>query len=261
MRIDKEKYTSHIKDNEKLIEMRKLIDKIEMVSNNHYIESTDFLDPYERVLAKSILNRFSDINYLESGGREDTERQIIIIYPSYHDFYSKEDHLSAIRITGIADGLSHKDFLGAILNLGIKRGKIGDILIHRDYVDIVAKKEISDFILLNLEKISNKKIQLENISLDLLQPVESQYKTINTTLSSCRLDVYISSIYNLSRQDSVNLIKSGYIKINWEQIEKPSRELEVGDVVSTRGYGRSIFYAQDGLSKKGKVKATIRILI
>ena len=68
MRINKDEYTSHIREPEKLLEMRKIIDKIEIVLNNYMIEATDFLDPYERYLAKSILNRFEEISYIEFGG-------------------------------------------------------------------------------------------------------------------------------------------------------------------------------------------------
>ncbi len=261
MKIDKEKYISHIKDNDKIMDMRRIIDKIEIVINNHCFESTDFLDPYERLLAKSILNRFNEIDYLEDGGIVHTERQIIFIYPSYYYPSDLPQNIIAFRISGDLDGLSHKDFLGAILNLGIKRSKIGDILVHADYTDIIVKKEIGDFILYNLEKVANKKVIVEEKSLESISPAESLYKEINKTLSSYRLDVYISSSFNLSRQESMDAIKAGNVKVNWEPIDKPAKELKVGDIISVRGYGRSILHSIDGLSKKGKIKATIRILI
>lgn len=261
MKIDKDKYTSHIKDNDKIIDIRRIIDKVEIVMNNHSCESTDFLDPYERLLAKSILNRFDEIDYLENGGTIQAERQIITIYPSYYDPDNLPQKITALRIYGDLDGLSHKDFLGAILNLGIKRLKIGDILVHGDYTDVVIKKDIGDFLLFNLEKVANKKVRIEEKSLNSISSVEILYREINKTLSSYRLDVYISSSYNLSRQESMDIIKSGYVKVNWEPIDKPAKELEVGDVISIRGYGRSILHSVEGLSKKGKIKATIRILI
>ena len=80
MLIDRELYTAHIKHDEKLIKIRRLLDKIEMVLDNHVIESSDFLDPYERYLAISILNRFDEVEYIEYGGYEDAERKIIIIF-------------------------------------------------------------------------------------------------------------------------------------------------------------------------------------
>lgn len=261
MKIDKEKYVSHIKDADKIIDMRRLIDKIEIVLNNHCREFTDFLDPYERSLAKSILNRFIDINYLEDGGFIDAERQVIGIHPDYVEVSNLELSITTLRITGDFQGLSHKDFLGAILNLGIKRSKIGDILVHDYYTDIIVKKEISDFILFNLEKIANRKTHVEEKSLEYLVPIEVSYRELSKVLSSYRLDVYISASYNLSRQESMNIIKSKSVKVNWEFIDKPAKELEVGDLISVKGYGRSILYSIDGISNKGKIRTKIRIIL
>ena len=83
MWIDKEVYTSHIKDGEKIIKMRRILDKIDIVINRHLTQTTDFLDPYEVRLGESILNRFADINYIQYGGYSNSERKIIIIFPNY----------------------------------------------------------------------------------------------------------------------------------------------------------------------------------
>lgn len=261
MRIDKEKYVSHIRNNDNLIEMRKVLDKAEIVINNHLIDATDFLDPYSRFLAKSILNRFDEIDYIEEGGIKEAERQIITIYPDYYNLDNEDFGIIALRIKGDLESLSHKDFLGAVLNLGINRSKIGDILIHDKHVDLIVKKEIADFIIFNLEKIGNKKVSISEISTEDLIPADIIYNEIRTTLPSYRLDSYISGAYNLSRQESMNLIKNGNVRVNWEPIDKASKELKEGDIISTRGYGRSILHSVEGISKKGRIKSTIRILI
>ncbi|MBU5440366.1 RNA-binding protein [Tissierella sp. MSJ-40] len=261
MRLDRDKYISHIQDRDKIMEMRKVIDKVEIVCNNYSIETTDFLDPYERKLAKSILNSFDEISYYETGGLKEGERQVIVIYPYYYDKENIDDYIVGLKIEGNLERLSHKDFLGAILHLGIKRSKIGDILIHGNYVEVIVKKEISDFLLLNLDRVSNEKVKICIVSLDQISPSKIDYKEIKLTLSSFRLDVLISSTYNLSRQESQNIIKSGKVKVNWEPIDKSSKDLEEGDIVSVKGYGRCILYSIEGFSKKGRIKSTVRILI
>lgn len=261
MKINREIYTAHIKNKDKLIDMRKIIDKVEIVINKHVVESTDFLDPYERALAKSILNRFSEISYFESGGFLSSERKIIVIFPHYLHESEVPEYLSYLRITGNLEGLTHKDYLGAILGLGIKRSKVGDILVHETHTDIILKDEISGFVLLNLDKIGNRNISIEEISKDLIMEPKILYKEIKKTLSSYRLDVFISGVYNLSRQESLNLIESGNVKVNWEPILKSSKELNVGDMVSVRGYGRSIFHSVDGVSKKGRILVNIRLIL
>lgn len=261
MWIDKEYYTSHIKDGEKLIKMRRILDKIEIVLNNHIVQSTDFLDPYELYLAKSILNRFEEVNYIEYGGYNNSERKIILIVPSYLELDNLEKYLSCIKIEGDLSDLSHKDYLGALLNLGIKREKVGDILVDNNHGCIIVKEEIGDFILYNLEKIASKNVNTTCLSFKEIEVPPVEYREIKRFLTSLRIDLVISSTYNISRKDSMNIIKRGFAKINWEPIEKPAREVNTGDVISVRGYGRFMLYSIEGLSKKGRFMSYIRILI
>ena len=261
MLIDKDYYTSHIKDGEKLIKMRRILDKIEIVLNQHMIQSTDFFDPYEVYLGKSILNRFDDVSYLEYGGYDNSERKTISIYPSYMAPDKLEESLMCLKIEGDLDILSHKDYLGALLNLGIKREKVGDILVHKDHGYIIVKDEIGDFILYNLEKIGNKNVNLTNISFEDLKIPPVEYKEIKRFLTSLRIDLVISEAFSLSRKDSMDIIKKGFVKVNWESIDKPAKEVSEGDIVSVRGYGRFVLYSIDGLSRKGRMMTNIRILI
>lgn len=260
MFIDIEKSLVHIKNPDKKLKMKRIIDKIEMVSRNYVEESTDFLDPYERELSKSILNRFPDLKYIESGGLPDAERQIITIFPDYIEELDTDD-IEVLKIKGHLSDLNHKDFLGALMNLGIIRDKVGDILLHDEYADIICKREIADFIMFNLEKVGNKNVTIEYSAIDQLIPIKSEFKEIFKIMSSLRLDAYISACYNLSRNNSMKIIKSGRVKVNWEVIDKASIELEEGDIVSTKGYGRSKLYSTDGFTKKNNIKTIIRILI
>lgn len=259
--FNREKYTSHIRDEDRLIEMRRVLDKVEIVMKNHSLESTDFLDPYSVRLASGILNSFYDIKYLISGGYQGAERAIIHILPDYIDLDGVQLDIEALEIETNMASLNHRDFLGGILGLGINRSKLGDILIYEKSCIIVVKKEISDFIVYNLEKISNKNVSIKRVGLDSILEVEENYRETKMTLSSLRLDVFISGVYNLSRQNSENLIKSGKVKVNWEPTDKISKELEEGDMVSIKGFGRSYLYSLEGMSKKGKVKSVVRILI
>lgn len=261
MKIDKDFYTSHIQGDEYVFKMKKVLDNVEMVLNNHRLESTDFLDPYERFLAKSILNRFEDVNYIEDGGLDNSERKIISIYPYYFTDEDIEEKIAFLKVDFPVSGLSHKDFLGAILNMGISRDKLGDIYVHDDNAFVLIKSEIKDYILYNLSKVSNYKVKIREIQRNRLVSVEEEFREINKFVSSLRLDTIISSIYNLSRQNSLKLIKSDRIKVNFKPVNKPSIELNEGDLISAKGYGRSSFYSINGTSKKGNYNITIRILI
>lgn len=240
--------------------MRRILDKIEMVLGNHSIQSTDFMDPYERKLAQSILNRFTEISYREMGGLIEAERKIILIYPDYLQWDNMDLPIVSLKIEGLVDKLSHRDFLGGILNLGINREKIGDILIHEGYANIVVKSEIGNFILMNLERIGKEIVKVRQIPLEELEQGKIEYKDILATLSSLRLDVLISGALNLSRKDSQRLVETRRVKVNWEPTERVSKDVEEGDIVSVKGYGRFTLNSIKGFSKKGKIRVEIRLL-
>jgi RNA-binding protein YlmH len=261
LKLDKDKYIEHIKDKDQVLNMRKVLDKIEIVLDKHMVQSTDFLDPYERRLAKSILNRFMEISYEELGGIQEAERKVILIYPDYYNYDDIDIPINSLSIEANTEKNSHRDFLGSILNLGINREKIGDILIHEDYVQLVVKKEISDFILISLERVGKEKVNVKEISLDDLSPGNViKYKDITTTISSLRLDALISGSWNLSRNDSQRLIETGRVKVNWEPIDKSSKEVLEGDLISVKGYGRFILNSIEGVSKKGRIRVKFRLL-
>lgn len=258
--FDRELLTNHIKDQETVFKIRQVIDKIEITQDKHIITYTDFLDPYERRMAISIINRFEDIKFMECGGHKDAERKIIVVYPYYMDHDDINEGLEYLSVLGHDTGLKHKDYLGTILGLGIKREKIGDIYIHEALGNIIVKSEIADYILLNLERIKNQKIEVKKISKSEIVKIEDDYTEENHFISSFRLDSIISAAFKLSRNESLDYIKGGLIKVNHERIEKASKELAEGDLVSVRGKGRFTLYKINGQSKKGRYNIVLRKL-
>lgn len=261
MEFEIDKYTSHIKDPDKVIKMRNILDKIKIVKRNHSVETTDFLDPFERILATSILNRFNDINFAEFGGFEESERKVIAIYPDYYDEKLIDYGIAALKITDVSQALNHRDYLGAILKLGIIRDKIGDILVHDNSGFVILKSEIEDFILFNLEKIGNENIKIKEFPMKDIVYKEATYREIKEFINSLRLDLVLSSVLKVSRSESAKIINSNKVKVNWQAIDKVSKELEIGDVISVKGFGRFIIYELQGKSKKGKLNIIFRILI
>ncbi|AFS78707.1 putative RNA-binding S4 domain-containing protein [Gottschalkia acidurici 9a] len=257
---DKTKYIEHIQDKEQHIVMRKILDKIESVLRHHDVEYTDFLDPYQRKLSHSILNRL-DVSYYEEGGLEDSERKSIIIFPEYMSKENIENPIKAIKIEGNFKftNLRHKDYLGAILGLGIKREKVGDINIYEDFAIILLHKELLDFVIYNLKNIGRENVTVRQISLGEIEKTKEEFEDIQTTISSLRLDALISGVCNLSRSKSANQIAQGKVKVNWQPILNASYEIGEDDVISIRGFGRIKIISELGKSKKGKDKVTVRI--
>ncbi|WP_425445997.1 RNA-binding protein [Dethiothermospora halolimnae] len=259
---DKNQYLEHINDTEQIITMKKVLDKIEKVLKYHSTETTDFLNPYQRRLSYSFLNRFVDISYHEEGGYDQGERKSIIIYPSYYEKGFIESSVGAIQINGNFKfhTVSHRDYLGSVMGLGIKREKIGDIIVHEDYAQIVLMEDIIDYLIYNLDKVGKERVNIIKIPLDQVHKGKENFKEISTTISSLRLDGLISGSINISRSDSQKYINGDRVKVNWEPINKVSQEVNEGDLISVKGFGRFKLDKVLGRTRKDRIRIIVKIL-
>lgn len=261
--LDKEKLTSHIRDIEIKSVMIKNISKVEGVLENYDIRSTDFLDPFQRKILINIIRGIDGISFHEEGGASDAERKLIQIYP---DYFEKSDTLEAIQPLKVEgsfkfNSVSHRDYLGSLLGLGITKEKIGDIYVHEDCAYIIADKKISEYIFFNLTKISKESVRLKKINISQIIKNEEKYKEKIVTISSLRADNIIAEIFNLSRAKAQNLISSERLKIDFEPILSNSKEIKEGSLISLRGYGRAIFLEVLNETRKGKIRAKIKIIL
>ncbi|CEN79822.1 YlmH family RNA-binding protein [Paraclostridium sordellii] len=261
--MDKITLTNHIKDIDLKNKMYKVIDKAYSSIKNYDVRYTDFLNPYEIKNAISILNSFDDIKYTVDGGIDESERSLICIYPYYMEYDDIESPVKALQIEGNFKfkEIKHKDYLGALLNLGIKREKIGDINIYDNFCQVIVNKDIYDFITINLNKVSRNNVEVKEIQLSEIIKSQPKFKEISGTISSERLDCVISSIYNISRQESLKLINAEKVFVNYEKIDSPSKMIKKDSLISVRGKGRTIIYDIGDLTKKGKIKVKAKIIL
>lgn len=248
---------NHINRPEDKISIRKVIDKMESVMNSHISTSTDFLNPHEINLSISILNRFKDkVSYEIDGGYEDSESSIIYIYPSYR--YENEDDDLVLFKFETNNKIKHGDVLGSILGLSIDRGKIGDILIGEKFTYFFVKREIANFIEINLTKVSKYNMLLSRED-DISNIPKKEYDFKKIIVSSFRLDNLISKVFNLSRSKVKEMIKAELVKVNFAKETRPHLELELGDLISVRHYGRFRVYDVEGNTKKGNFVLIVRL--
>lgn len=159
--------------------------------------------------------------------------------------------------TGIGKPLSHRDFLGAILGLGIDRSKIGDILIKPFGAYVIVCKEISEFITWSLTSIgSYTRITIEEIDLEELEVELPHTKIIDTTVASLRADALFAVAFNLSRTSASKLLQNDKGKCNGMNITASSL-LKEGDVGTLRGYGKMKLTAIHNRTKKDRVHVTL----
>lgn len=233
------------------------------VKVRHQERLSDFLDPREQQILKSIIGLDEDVNLAFLGGSPYAERCRARLTPSYLESTEEDFQLTLFQIDYAARfvTLEHRDILGALMNLGIKREKFGDIFINDGIVQLVTATEIADFIQLNIEKIGKASVKLKEIPLtEQIKPKE-EWKEATTTVSSMRLDVVLAQIYNLSRTKVLPYIEKGVVKVNWKRIDRPNFLLQEGDYTSLRGFGRAQLLETIGVTKKDKIRLRYQRLV
>lgn len=258
--LDRDKLTSHLHGEEEKLLGGHIIDKIEMVIKRKSTESTNFLNPYESELATSILDQISDINYLTAGGYQGAERQRIVVFPEYLFPDHVELPVAILKLNGNFkfQPVSHRDFLGSLMGLGIKREMIGDLLLADDFAQVVIAEEVNEFITLKLDSVHQVPVEVEQIESDELVLPEESTKEIRTTVASLRLDAVASAGFGDSRSKISRDIKNEKVKLNWKIENNPAQSVEIGDLVSIRGRGRIKVENHEGLSHRGRIKLLIK---
>lgn len=225
-------------------------DKISSSYKKGFPAFTDFCSPAQLAILNPIASKELDgCGFLSK--IKNSERKI----PAVNYEYS-EIPTDIIAVSGLTDSsVTHRDVLGSLMSLGIKRPKIGDIVIA-DKVYFEVKKEISAYILTNLSKIKNRSVNPEAYTGELERSFS--FEEIPLTVSSLRADCIIGGIARLSRENAKNFILSGKVNVNSLIFENPSKQLNEGDVISVRGTGKFIFSEVKGLTKKDRIKIIIK---
>ncbi len=240
--------------NDNLI-ISRINDRIVQCERGFYVTSTGFLDSHQQSLAVPALHSSPDVHAFLWGGYDEAERRIVVCMPrDYPLEYSDILSVLHIEIPKGSRELTHRDYLGSILSLGIERRVIGDILVRDNGADIICLSEISDFLLNEYRQIGRVEVlQSSIVGLDKLQLPEHRVQKIRDTVSSLRLDNVISSAFGLSRANAVKAIKSGIVAVNHLETLKPDQRIDEGAVLTLRGKGKAALARIGGTSKKDRI--------
>lgn len=244
----------------------KLLDKIELCEKRSKIEYTDFLDEYQETIALNVLRILNIVNFKIYGGFENAERKIIIFFPEKFselfecDIFNYNTIFSVIRIIPNNEEITHRIYLGGLIKLGVKREKIGDILVHSDFsADIIINKEIEKFLISNIEMLKRfRNCKIELIKLNELKIEETKMKEEKIIVSSLRLDNVISEICKTSRNKANEIILAQRVFINNQNVTKNTKIVQESDKITIRGKGK--FFIEQILdeTKKGKIPILIK---
>ncbi len=225
---------------------------------------TDFLGLAEQSALAEIKKELRGIHYEAFGGAEGAERVVIRFGSEEELGYSLPYPISIIRVEPVsqryADSLSHRDFLGALLNLGIERYTLGDIVIIDNVGYIFALENMADYIADNLFKVKRTDVSAEIIT---ELPEGQLYRTERRTvqISGERLDAVIARVYSLSREDAQLLFKKRLVFADGREIASSSYTPKENERISVRGHGRFIYIGTQSLSKKGKLNVAVEVYL
>ncbi|REK76264.1 RNA-binding protein [Paenibacillus paeoniae] len=226
----------------------------------HELKRTDFLDPRQAQIVEMLANRHPDVQIRLDGGYREAERKRGLIAPDYRDVDDEPMHIAVLeaRAAGTTHlELDHGDFLGALLGLGIKRDRIGDIHVHESFAHIMVTDEIADYLNIHLRQVHRLNVLTDILPLQQLQAVTSKLEELSLTVASMRLDGIVSDVYRVSRTKIVEPIRAGRCRVNWKTEENPSELLKEGDTISLKGLGRFKVLEVDGVTKKGRIRVKI----
>lgn len=241
-----------MQDKDQKIIISKLMDK--QKASVKRVSYTNFLSESELSLCLDHLK--FDNNYIIAGGLEENDRNIIIFYP---DYVEKGDNIpiKAIEISYKAK-MSHRDILGSLMGLNIKREMIGDILVFDDKAIVFVIDDMVDFILSNLFKVGRQEVSTSLIAIENIPKIEDDFKIIKDTVKSIRLDSVVSSGFLVSRTTALEQIKAGNVYINSKISLKPDLSVKQNDKISIRGKGKIVLSDILGKSKKDRIFIEIK---
>ena len=228
--------------------------------NAPYFIFTDFLGLMEQALFHDVKRDFPCGKYSIWGGAEGTERIMIRLGDTDELGYEEPFPISILKIEPLsikyAEALTHRDYLGSVLALGIERSMLGDIIIREKNAYIFVKEDMANYIIDSLSRVRRTDVRLARI--DAL-PEGELYKTERRRLQAAgeRVDAVIAKLFGLSRENSLSLFKKGLVFADGKQIASASYIPKRNEVISVRGYGRFIYLGYETLTKKGKLNIEV----
>ncbi len=239
--------------------LAKLWDKINNGMRRCICANTGFLNPRELEMAKYL---FGDApGLVQFGGYEDSQRKMFCYLPEYMDeewLYTEDSPLVCLRASFYeGDEPNHRDFLGALMGIGISRESVGDICVGKGSCDFFVTAEIAPYLLQNFNSAGRVRLRLTQVPITQANIPEQEIREIKDTLASLRLDSVISTGFRIGRSLAVSYISAGKAAIDGLPCEKADKQVSEGSCVSVRGLGKIKLYSVNGQTKKGRISVVI----
>lgn len=239
----------------------KIDDKIRFCNSKNKITHTDFFTEPEIIRIQKYLEQQGIHNFFFFGGQPDCDRKMLFFYPDKLNyemaFKNVNNILKIIRITlpnNLVSTFEHRDYLSAIMKLGIVREKFGDIIVYPKGADIVVQEENSNYFKQNLEPLTRfKKSKIEILDINLIHEITKTQEEIQIIVNSMRIDNFVSEIAHTSRNKAEEILTQERVMINYETITKASKQVNPGDLIIVRGFGKYKVLEISRTTKSGKL--------
>lgn len=244
-------------DGERRLLVSRLFDCASRAEKQYMLASTAFLSPAERALAETVCAA-AGLDVCFDGGFAGAERAAAVFRPEYCEEPSPVIVLRAKNTSGRE--LSHRDYLGALMALGVKREAVGDIVVSGDEAFIAVLAELESYISGNLEKAGAARLELSRADPASVPKPEESGEERRETVASLRLDAVLAAALRISREEAKSLCETGAVMIDHVPCERAEHPLSEGELLSVRGYGRVRLLTVCGETKKGRTAVIIRLV-
>ena len=198
------------------------------------------------------------------GGYDEAERRVAVFGSEEEFGYPWESDLVLLKIEPemqkFADALTHRDFLGAILNLGIKRELLGDLLIFENVGYQFVLEQMAEYLTENLSRVRHTSVKVSRCR-ELPQGAGVNLEERYVVAASARVDAVIGAVWNLSRSEAKKLVEEERVSLRGKTITDPAKELFSGDRISVRGYGRIYFDGEEKKTRSGRGRMRVRVFV
>ncbi len=251
---------------EKEKEIQQLKNRLRDLADKSYTQNmftfTGFLGLSEQDIFWQIERELGHAGYSLYGGSENTDRKVIRFGRKEELGYEVPFPIVCIHIQPLvrkfADALSHRDFLGALMNLGIERSTIGDIKVGDREAYLFCLDSIAEFITGNLEQIKHTQVKC-SVTADYGEIPEEEPAKCSVQVSSLRIDAVVAKVYGKSRSECLELFRTGKVFVDGRLCENNSRILKAGETVNARGYGKFVLGGEVKETRKGKLSVSVDV--
>lgn len=239
-------------ENDELI--RRAEDLAERCERTASLTQTAFLSPAEQYALSAWAKGRADTKMIFFGGHPDCERRAAFFLPFYmeEESFAADEYICAMQIKAFFGEPGHRDYMGALLGLGIKREWLGDIWVKGDEATVFCLPSVERHLLDSLDKVGRYGVKTKKLALCDIEAPERKTKHVSFSVKSARFDAVVAGMFNLSRSAAAEKINAGDASLNYTQCFKLDAQVAEGDIISLRGFGKGILGAEGGQSRKGR---------